>query len=57
MQALLPEIRAWFERKRKHLLAFAELDCRVEGWFRGELLLFFTKMQAARRIGRVKPAA
>jgi len=52
MEAVLPEIRAWFEQKRKHLLAFAELDCRVEGWFKGELLLLFKEMQRTHRIAQ-----
>jgi hypothetical protein len=52
MEALLPEIRAWFEKKRRHLLAFAELDCRVEGWFKGELLLLFKEMQGRHRIAQ-----
>ena len=52
MEALLPEIRGWFEKKRRHLLAFAEHDCRVEGWFKGELLLLLKQMQRRRRIAQ-----
>jgi hypothetical protein len=54
MQVLVSDIRGWFERKRKHLLAFAEFDCRLEGWFKGELLVLFNRMQAAHRIAKVE---
>ena len=45
MQALLPAIREWFSAKSEHLAIFAAADCRLEGWFKGELLVLFSELQ------------
>lgn len=39
MEQNLGEVSAWFLKKQRALEIFAEHDCRVEGWFKGELLL------------------
>ncbi len=44
MERLLPEIRNWFEPKTEHLQTFACMDSRVEGWFKGELLVLFGRL-------------
>lgn len=44
MEAILESIRDWFLAKRNYLVAFAEADSRLEGWFKGELLLLFPKL-------------
>ena len=51
MEALLPAIQKWFAEKEEHLAIFANSDCRLECWFKGELLVFFTQLQ---RSGVVK---
>lgn len=45
MMRIVPNVRAWFEAKNEHLRAFARADCRVEGWFKGELLVLFERMR------------
>lgn len=50
MKHLLPQIREWFEPKTEHLLVFARADCRLEGWFKGELLVLFSRLQREHRI-------
>ena len=44
MLVLLPHIRDWFEGKPEHLKTFANSDCRLEGWFKGELLVLFSRL-------------
>ncbi len=44
MEAILESIRDWFLAKRDYLVAFAEADSRLEGWFKAELLLLFPKL-------------
>ena len=39
MERLLLTIEDWFAAKSEHLAAFARADCRLEGWFKGELLV------------------
>ncbi len=50
MERLLPQIRGWFEPKTEHLLAFARADCRLEGWFKGELLVLFGRLHGELRL-------
>jgi len=45
MDCLLPEIEQWFAAKSEHLAAFASADCRVEGWFKGELLVLLNRLE------------
>lgn len=45
MECLLPEIEQWFAAKSEHLAVFAEADCRLEGWFKGELLVLLSRLQ------------
>ena len=51
---LLPDIRKWFEPKREHLLAFALADCRLESWFKGELLVLLGRLQNEGRVTQVR---
>jgi len=50
MESLLPAIQGWFTDKREHLIAFANSDCRLEGWFKGELLVLFGQL---RQVGSI----
>jgi hypothetical protein len=45
MEVLIPAIHEWFAEKREHLAIFADSDCRLEGWFKGELLVLFTRLR------------
>lgn len=45
MVRLLPAVSDWFAGKEGHLSVFAETDCRLEGWFKGELLVLFTTLR------------
>jgi len=45
VNAIFPAIREWFVSKQTHLTAFAELDSRLEGWFKGELLVLLRELQ------------
>jgi hypothetical protein len=38
----------------KHLMTFAAFDCRVEGWFKGELLVLFQRLSGSGRIASVE---
>jgi hypothetical protein len=44
LETLLPLIVDWFKDRRGHLDVFAQADCRLEGWFKGELLVLFSKL-------------
>lgn len=44
MEVLLPAISGWFADKHEHLSVFAQTDCRLEGWFKGELLVLFARL-------------
>ena len=39
MDSIREDINAWFIKKELALRIFSEHDSRVEGWFKGELLL------------------
>lgn len=45
MERLLTEIEQWFAARSEHLAVFAEADCRLEGWFKGELLVLLSRLQ------------
>lgn len=45
MKELIPRISEWFDQKHEHLGIFANSDCRLEGWFKGELLVLFTRLR------------
>lgn len=45
METLLPGLLRWFEQKEDYFSVFAQQDTRLEGWFKGELLLFFEKQK------------
>ena len=45
MEHLLPQISEWFLRKEKWLRVFAQKDSRVEGWFKGEMLVCLQQLQ------------
>lgn len=44
MKKLLPEIERWFGARPKHFQVFAEVDSRVEGWFKAEMLVLLTQL-------------
>lgn len=46
MECLLPEIEQWFAAKSEHLSVFAGADCRLEGWFKGELLVLLSRLRS-----------
>lgn len=45
MEILLPNLQSWFEQKREYFAVFTQHDSRVEGWFKGELLLFLKQQE------------
>lgn len=45
MNTLVPYIRRWITRRNEYMRVFADSDSRLEGWFKGELLLLFTKLK------------
>jgi hypothetical protein len=45
METLLPDLQRWFQQKSDYFSVFAQQDTRLEGWFKGELLLFFEKQK------------
>lgn len=47
MEKLIPPMQEWFAGKTEHLRAFADSDCRLEGWFKGELLVLFQRLRLA----------
>ena len=44
MEVLLRDLETWFAAKREHLTAFARYDSRLEGWFKAELLVLFSRL-------------
>jgi len=46
LEALMPSISDWFLRKREYFETFSEVDSRLEGWFKGECLLLFSRFVA-----------
>jgi len=57
MELLLPHIRTWFDQKREHLLMFSLADCRLEGWFKGELLVLLGRLEHEGRLTAVEREA
>ena len=47
MENLLPKIREWFEEKEDWFRTFARHDSRIEGWFKGELLVCLEQLKGA----------
>jgi hypothetical protein len=47
VETLLQTIQDWFGNKTEHLTVFASSDCRLEGWFKGELLVLFRRLREA----------
>jgi hypothetical protein len=50
MERLLPNISEWFKGKEYWFRAFAKHDSRVEGWFKGELLVCLEKLKEEGRV-------
>jgi hypothetical protein len=44
VETLIPYLVEWFERKEQYLRIFSDSDSRLEGWFKGELLVLFTEL-------------
>lgn len=57
MEQLIPPIKRWFAAKDEHLAVFSDSDSRVEGWFKGELLVLFTRLRQAGVITEFKREA
>ena len=50
MREILNEICEYFKYKEKNFVVFTENDVRIEGWFKGELLMLFKEMKDNNRI-------
>lgn len=48
MEAILESIKNWFLSKKEYFTAFAKADSRLEGWFKGELMLLLPKLEESR---------
>jgi len=46
MQTLLPDIQSWFSTKQAYFKVFADVDSRLEGWFKAEMLVLLTSLKA-----------
>jgi len=46
MQTLLPDVQSWFGTKQAHFKVFANVDSRLEGWFKAEMLVLLTSLKA-----------
>jgi len=57
MQVLLSEIEGWFSSKRTHFDVFAEVDSRIEGWFKAEMLVLLTQLKERKLISDFKREA
>lgn len=51
MDSLLPILYDHFRQKEEHLRVFAEVDSRVEGWFKGEMIVLLSRLD---REGKVE---
>lgn len=45
MEKLLQYINKWFINKEEYLRYFIKVDTRLEGWFKGELILLLNKLK------------
>lgn len=45
MDTLIPYIVDWLAPKQNYLKLFADADSRVEGWFKGELIVLFAQLK------------
>ena len=50
MESIIADLRSWFLRREAALRIFAEHDSRVEGWFKGEMLLSMDWLRREHRI-------
>jgi hypothetical protein len=50
MDILLADIRNWFLLKKEYFRAFAEVDSRIEGWFKAEMIILLKQLQKQRKI-------
>jgi hypothetical protein len=50
LDRILPQIQSWFAAKENQIQLFADLDTRVEGWFKGELLTLFSELEQQGKI-------
>lgn len=51
METLTKYIKFWFLKKQNYFQSFARNDVRVEGWFKGELLVLFEELKKQGVIG------
>lgn len=42
----MPRIKEWFRDKKEYFEYFARNDTRLEGWFKGELLVLFEQLKS-----------
>jgi hypothetical protein len=57
MNSLLPHLHDWFHQKEEHFVAFANADSRVEGWFKGEMLVLVNRLKQQGKLGGFKREA
>jgi hypothetical protein len=50
MDTLLADIRNWFLSKEEYFRAFADVDSRIEGWFKAETIILLNQLQRQRKI-------
>jgi hypothetical protein len=51
VNAVIPEVQQWFIAKEEYIRCFATWDTRVEGWFKGELLMLLDGLKRRGLIG------
>lgn len=44
MEVLINNISNWFLNKQEYFKVFAQVDSRIEGWFKAELLILFNRL-------------
>jgi len=47
MEVLIPHISRWFLDKQEHFAVSAQVDTRIGGWFKAELLVLFDRLKAS----------
>lgn len=54
---LLPYISKWFLDKQEYFTTFAQVDSRIEGWLKAELLVLFNRLVASQEIEKFEREA
>ncbi len=45
MKSLLPSVCDWFFPKKEYFVAFADVDSRIEGWFKAEMIVLLKRLK------------